>query len=261
MAEMNPMNPQRHAGKASSLPGGAPVSVPETSRRRAGRRGAGRDGLTTRRRTGSARPMILDAVLILVLAAVITGAVFGYRALRSYFSPAWQTKDVYFVVCIQNVDPDMLTYADNAADREGDALTLIGKSIWSSDRTDADRLGTVVSADIRSQTGDSPLVTLYLTVFARASYRPGEGYRMGDTRLLAGDSGLFRLEGLVSLGEILTLDESGSYVPFFSETEAASDEGTTADGSLADAETDGAAPAAQNENAPVPGDAEREGGA
>lgn len=227
MATMNPMHTDPHSGKASSLPGGAAVSDGSAASRKGGRRSAGREELNERRGMRRGNGLIVDAILILIVAGIVVGAWFGYRALKANFAPAWQEKDVLFTVEIPAVDPNILVYGDDGQ------LTLVNKDLWSSDRTDADRLGLVVSADTVALDEESTTVTLYVTVSARAKYRPGDGYWMGGTRLLAGNRAIFRLEGLVAPGQILTLDEADHFRPLITE-ETETDEDLSAEDKEAD---------------------------
>ena len=92
---------------------------------------------------------------------------------------------------------------------QGD-LVIQGKSIWSSEQTDADMLGTVENvrmATVSTEGGDT-MLTLYLDVRANAYYRKGEGYRMGETMLLAGSEGTYRLAGLAAEGTIISVREA-----------------------------------------------------
>ena len=50
-------------------------------------------------------------------------------------------------------------------------------------------------------------MALYLTVTAEAKYREGQGYYVGSTRLLAGENGVFRTEGLITEGVIVSLQD------------------------------------------------------
>ena len=65
--------------------------------------------------------------------------------------------------------------------------------IWSSDKTDADQLGIVTDAVLVTVDGINTFA-LHLTVEAEAYYREGKGYRMGETMLLAGTEGFFRMD-------------------------------------------------------------------
>ena len=50
-------------------------------------------------------------------------------------------------------------------------------------------------------------VALYLTVSTEANYREGKGYYVGSTGLLAGESAIFRTEGMVTEGLIVSLTD------------------------------------------------------
>lgn len=147
--------------------------------------------------------LLVDIVLLAVIAGLITGFVIGYRALRELYAPTWEMRDVVFCVKMDNISPDMVKY-----DRDKGRYVIVNNPIWSSELTDADCLGTV--KDVRTvlvSTGSANTVSLYLKVEARAYYREGKGYRMGETMLLAGATGIYRLEGLTSEGTIISMHE------------------------------------------------------
>lgn len=147
--------------------------------------------------------LLIDLALLVVLAGLIVSVVFGYRALRELYAPVWETRDVVFCVEMEGIDPEMVKYGQDGRP------TFVNDPIWSSDRTDADLLGTVT--DVRTvlvawEDGTNTL-TLYLTVHAEAYYREGKGYRMGETMLLAGSESVYRLEGMSSEGIIISMHE------------------------------------------------------
>ncbi len=161
--------------------------------------------------------LLVDMALLLVLAGLIVGAVFGYRALRDLYAPVWETREVVFCVEMKGIDPELVKYGKDGRP------TIVNNSIWSSDLTDADHLGIVT--DVRSvlvplNDGTNTL-TLYLTVEANAYYRLGKGYRMGETMLLAGYEGVFRLESLSAQGSIISMHEKQDEVQTTGEAETA----------------------------------------
>ena len=147
--------------------------------------------------------LLVDMVLLAVLFGAVAGGIFGYRAVREWYAPEWETRDVIFCVEMENIDPDAVKYGADGRP------TMEGNGIWSSDRTDADLLGTVTEVRtvlVAKEDGTNTL-TLYLTVEAGAYYREGKGYRMGETMLLAGSEGTYRLEGLTAAGTIVSMHE------------------------------------------------------
>lgn len=147
--------------------------------------------------------LLVDLVLVAVVAGLIVGFVFAFRAVRELYAPTWEVRSVVFCVKMEGISPDMVKY-----DREKSQYTIVNNPIWSSEFTDADHLGTVT--DVRTvlvSTGEVNTVTLYLKVEADAYYREGKGYRMGETLLLAGAEGLYRLEGLTAEGIIISMHE------------------------------------------------------
>lgn len=201
-------------GKASSLSDGAGTyrsSVPE-----------GGEGKGNARKPDPVRgnrkwvTLVVDLILLAVLVGLAAGGVFAYRAIRDLYAPVWESRDVVFCVKMEGIDPSMVKYGQDGRS------TFTGNPIWSSDRTDADLLGTVT--DVRtvlvSREDGYNTITMYLTVEATAHYREGKGYRMGATMLLAGDSASYRVEGMVAEGSIISMHEKSM------ETDAATEAGT-----------------------------------
>ena len=147
--------------------------------------------------------LLMDLLLLVILAGIVVGGIYGYRFLRELYAPTWETREVVFCVEMTGIDPGMVKYGQDGRP------TFVNNPIWSSDQTDADYLGTVT--DVRTvlvalEDGTNTL-TLYLTVEAEAYYRTGKGYRMGETMLLAGTEGVYRLDGMSSAGLVISMHE------------------------------------------------------
>ena len=199
--------------KASSLADRATAHRPTSSEPKD--TGAGASGMGNKRPMSRSRiTLLVDLVLLVLLIGLIVGSVFAYRAIRELYAPTWETRDVVYRVEMTGIDPAMVKYGQDGR------LTMVGHPLWSSDRTDADFLGTVT--DVRTvlvsgEDGNNTL-NLYLTVEASASYREGKGYRMGVTMLLAGRSGTFLAEGLIAEGTVISMHEKSDETT--AETEA-----------------------------------------
>ncbi len=202
MAAYQPKNSDDR--KASSLT--EPTAPRASGRRRREEtdrlaRGTGvMSGVLVRRRVIA---ILVDILLLLLLAGLIAGGWFAYRAIREVYAPTWETREVVFCVEMTGIDPDMVKYGQDGRP------TMVGKDIWSSDRTDADRLGTVTDVRtvlVAAADGRNTL-TLYLTVHADAHYREGKGYRMGVTMLLAGTEGTYRVTGMSAPGTMISMHE------------------------------------------------------
>lgn len=137
--------------------------------------------------------VLVDVILLLVLAGLIVGGYFGYRAISRIYAPEWEQREVIFRVQFNDVDPAIL---------EAQYQSLNGSQLWSSEHTDADLLGTVVGVS-EYEAGEP----LEITVKAKAYYREGQGYRMGSTMLLAGSEGVYRMNGLTAEGTIISMHE------------------------------------------------------
>ena len=176
------------------------VSRPEADRTGSGR-SAGR----------SALPIIVDVLVILVLVGIGVGAWFGYSLLKESYAPAWEERPITYYVEMEGIDPGIVKYGQDGRP------TFVHNSIWSSGSAEADLLGTVTDVQsvlVAREDGQNTL-TLYLTIEANALYREGKGYRLGETRLLAGLKSEYRLSGLTAEGWIISLDD-----PLVEETEA-----------------------------------------
>ena len=149
--------------------------------------------------------LLVDFLLLALVAGLTIAGVYGYRVLREMYAPEWEVREVVFRVKMENVPPDMVRY-----DEAQGKIAIVGNPIWSSEMIDADMLGTV--EDIRTATvsleNGETVLTMYLDVRANAYYRKGKGYRMGETMLLAGSTGTYRLEGLAAEGIIISVREA-----------------------------------------------------
>ena len=191
-------------GKASSLTDGAGTLRPSTPEGGEGKGSTRKFDPVKKKRTW--KTLVVDLVLLVVIVGLVVGGVFAYRAIRDLYAPVWETRDVVFCVKMDGIDPSMVKYGQDGRS------TFTGNPIWSSDRTDADCLGTVT--DVRTvlvsrDDGDNT-ITMYLTVEAQAYYRVGKGYRMGATMLLAGTEGVFRVEGMVAEGAVISMHEKNT---------------------------------------------------
>lgn len=149
--------------------------------------------------------ILVDFILLALVAGLLVGGVFGYRALREMYAPEWEVREVIFRVKMEDVPPEMLLLDEEQGD-----LAVRGQPIWSSEATDADMLGTVQDVRTATVTAEGGGITLnvYLEVKANAYYRKGKGYRMGETMLLAGSTGVYRLAGLAAEGMIISVREA-----------------------------------------------------
>ncbi|MBQ9780446.1 MAG: hypothetical protein IJW00_11135 [Clostridia bacterium] len=188
--------------KASSLSGDTLTPLSRTSGK-AGKRGKkekSKDRIFKGNRRTGIRGVVVDLVILLLLAGVGVGLWFGYTAVKDLYAPVWQSRNVEFCVEIKNIDYDR-------ADQLLPALS--GHDLWSSADVSGDRLGIVT--DVRAVpviTEDGrETMTLYLTVRTEARYRKGEGYYADSTRLLAGESSIFRAEGLIAEGTVVSLKD------------------------------------------------------
>ena len=199
--------------KASSLPDSATAHRPASVSGKTG--GEGKRAMGRRGSRGWVT-LAVDLILLLVIVGLAVGGVFAYRAIRELYAPTWETREVVFEVEMTGIDLDLVKYGQDGRP------TMTGHPLWSSDRSDADFLGTVT--DVRtvlvSEEEGKNSLNLYLTVEATAHYREGKGYRMGATMLLAGMKNTFMAEGLVAEGTVISMHEKSD------ETDGTTEAGT-----------------------------------
>ncbi len=143
-----------------------------------------------------------DLCILLLIAAFVGLAICGVYMFRNSYVLKPQTREIVFYVEMAGVDPNLVFYDNN-----GD-ITLKDTNIWSSDATDADCLGTIVDVQtVMIEEGEgSNTLTLYMKVVEKnALYYETKGYYCGETRLMAGMEGRFRLNGLIGDGMIIAL--------------------------------------------------------
>ena len=187
--------------KASSLPDSTTAHRPVVPKRKGNKADGKRAG--TNRGFRKWVTLVVDLILLLVIVGLVVGGVYAYRAIRELYAPTWETREVVYGVEMTGIDLDLVKYGQDGRP------TMTGHPLWSSDRTDADFLGTVT--DVRTvlvsgEEGENTL-NLYLTVEATAYYREGKGYRMGATMLLAGMKETFMAQGLVAEGLVISMHE------------------------------------------------------
>lgn len=157
-------------------------------------------------------PLVADILLIVFIVGAVVGAFFGLRALKNAFTPLAEAKEVTFCVALADMPYDMIPSNSDGS------CSLVNNAIWYTDLDNGDKLGKVTDMDfeyVRKNEGDTAgkdvdMVTVYLTVSATAIYRDstysdGAGYYMGSTRIAGGLKGVFRMNGLVSEGQIVSV--------------------------------------------------------
>ena len=198
------VNDERDQGlhKASSLEGDR-LTTPSRMGVKNSKRQRDRQGertLSGKQRTWW-KGILMDVIILLVLVGLGTGIFFAYQAIRDIYAPVWDERDIEFVVKIANIDYE----------RADEILpTLADHDLWHTDAADGQRLGTVTDVIMEAfNTGEGKAtMTLYLTVSTTAQYHKADGYFVGDIRLLAGETVVYRANGLVSEGMIISITDS-----------------------------------------------------
>jgi len=152
------------------------------------------------RRRFSGRGLVVDLALLLLLVGLGVGIWFGYGAVKEGYAPTWETRDVEFCVEIRDLDYDLANEL---------LASLPNHGLWHTAAADGDYLGSV--REVRAVLGVTEegreIMTLYLTVYTQANYRKGEGYYVGKTRLLAGEMSMFRAEGMIAEGMLVSVKD------------------------------------------------------
>lgn len=209
--------------KDSKLPGGDKTSGIDggTTRVLRARRESRREGIgrLDRASSGAKRrgTWMIDGVILVLIIGAVVGLYFAYSYLRDRYAPAWEERQVVYVLELNGVDSEMVAYGS------GGEKALCGKDVYGSMKPSADLLGRVTEA-VRVQDAEDPdRATLYLTIEATARYRTGRGYWMADTRLLCGETRRFRLAGLEVQGSILSLQTQEELDSIMAATEVESE--------------------------------------
>lgn len=191
--------------KASGIKTGGSISIVGGESPSAGKKTA-RGEMTAERRPGYWRTVVADLVLLLLLAALCVGVIFGYRALKDIYDPEGEPCRMEFLIRVTDVDEQ--TVNTFLYDEDGNNL-FENSEIYHTDRVDGDCLGIV--KDVKVEPGSDPdkaTFTLYLTVTSDAEYREGEGYFVEDTQLLAGVTDQYRVHGMSFEGLVTSLHPS-----------------------------------------------------
>ncbi len=183
--------------KASSLEGDALSQVTLAGDEK--RSGARRSGTGKDRKRSFRRGVVADLILLALLIGLGFCAWLGYRTVRELYVPQWEDRSIELCIRITDIDYD-----------RADSLLsgLTDHPLWYTDAVDGTELGLVTDVRAEPSTVEGrQIMTLYLTVDVTAQYRNSEGYFVGDVRLLAGDTGLYRANGLVAEGTVVTLTD------------------------------------------------------
>jgi len=189
------VNDERQGGvrKASSLEGDQ-ISTPSRESK-TGKRG--RDGRLHGSKKSVWKSILLDMIILIVLAGLCVGIWFGYDAIKGIYAPVFEKREVAFVVEIRGIEYE----------RAEELLHgLTNSDLWYSDDANGVSLGKVTDVRPLPTVEDGKeMMALRLTVSTVAQYRPGHGYYVGTVRLMAGETALFRAEGMVEEGLIISV--------------------------------------------------------
>ncbi len=206
----DPSEERKASGLDARASGDSTKSGQGAKRKSDARRSGWKDvsGETGRRRA----PIWVDILLILLLVALVTGGVLGYRFLKRAYAPEWEEREVVFLVELTRVDEETMPKYWN-----------MNAPVYLSDRADTQPIARLIgvpyiaslpalSEDESAEAGDAlSYKTIHLTLRATALYRAGNGYYIGEMPLWAGTKQDLRVDGLSTSAMILSVYEAAEY--------------------------------------------------
>ncbi len=134
----------------------------------------------------------VDLIMIVVVIGILVGGIFGYRALKNAYAPAWEERTVTVVLELTDVNPAHSPLKNGSMYIElSDGPLYLGRII------DGTRTEMPATDDQGGLGGEYCRVILETT----ARYRAEKGYYIGDYPLLAGISDYFRIGGSAPNGD------------------------------------------------------------
>lgn len=152
--------------------------------------------------SGATLSVVADILLLAVIVGIVVGAWFGVRALKKAFTPNEQACSISYCVALYDLTPESFLYTEDGS------YAIVTNPIWFSDRGDGDEIGKVTSLDFVLNMNEDydDTVTAYVTVEADAVYREDTGYFVGNTRIVSGLEGGFRMNGLFANGKVVSMN-------------------------------------------------------
>ena len=147
-------------------------------------------------RSGDGRLNWLDWLILLGLLGAVIGLAF--RALGGGRHTE-ERRQIEYTLCISGVRPEDFAFfgASGSSVRSGNGTVMLGE-VLDIRREPAHEVRVENGAAVVAESLDRE--NLYVRVLADATVREGDGFRVGDVRIAAADTGDFRLGGYLARG-------------------------------------------------------------
>ncbi len=141
-------------------------------------------------------PIAVDILIVVVLIAAITGAVWGIFALTEYFSTRYAQKQITYTLLAEDVRAEL------AIDAEGECVVLSDTDVFMAEGENTP-MGRVQSVSVKNN--EDGTVDLYVVVRTKADYNYTLGYFADKVKIAVGKAYTYRFSGLVSDAVIVEL--------------------------------------------------------
>ena len=135
-------------------------------------------------------PIALDILIVIVLLAVIAGAVWGVYSIGNYFATRYAQRDITYTLLAEGVDASL------AFDADGECVVVKNSDVFVLDQDQSTYTGKVLSVSAEEQTDGT--VDLYIVVRTIANYNYTLGYFADQVKIAVGKTYTCRFSGLVS---------------------------------------------------------------
>ncbi len=142
-------------------------------------------------------PIAVDILIVVVLLAVIAGAVWGIYALGEYFATRYAQKEITYTLLAQGVDADL------AFDDEGVCVVRPESEVFVLNEEQSTSVGQVLSVSTRGN--EDGTINVYVVVRTTAAYNYTLGYFADQTKIAVGKAYACRFSSLVSDAVIVEL--------------------------------------------------------
>ena len=142
-------------------------------------------------------PIVLDVMIVILLFAVIAGAVFGIYSLGKYFSTRYAPKEITYTLLLDDVDPAL------ALDDEDECVITPESTVYLAEEQGTYSLGEVLSVAFEQE--EQGTIDVYVTVRTTANYNHTLGYFVEQTKIAVGKAYTCRFNGLMDTALIVEL--------------------------------------------------------
>ena len=143
-------------------------------------------------------PIAVDILIVIVLLALIAGAVWGIYELGNYFATRYAQREITYTLLAKDVDAAL------ALDADGKCVVLPDTDVFVSDAEQSVLVGEVLSVSTEQGSEDGTL-DLYVVVRTTANYNHKLGYFADRIKIAVGKAYTCRFSGLVSDAVIVEL--------------------------------------------------------